>query len=720
MDALPLYLPSVVSLAALLRIFQVFDLRTFCGLARRFRYLTALVWMVIAATAVSRFGSTGLLAAEAVEVREKSGAEAAVERRLDEAVRYLAADDLEGRGLGTEGIDAAAEYLAEQFRSLGLKTELFDGTPFQTFTVTISSKLGSKEKNLATLVPPTADGEPIDLKLGTDFNPLAVGGSDEFDLPLVFAGYGITSADDNYDDFAGIDVKGKAVVILRHEPQHTNPHGAFQGTKDTPHAAIVRKASNAYQHGAEAVILVTGEAEIEKNVTGATRRVQQAIEALAKANEEFKELEEPSREEVEAYRKKIQILGEQLKSASERIEREFDPVLDFRRGGEVTDSRRKFAVLHMRREAIDRVFQAALSKTLSELEKQIDEELKPRSQELAGWRIRGQTDIERIEAPSKNVVAVLEGEGEHADETIIVGAHYDHLGRGGSGSLARDSSDIHNGADDNASGTAVLVEVARQLAGREKKLPRRVAFIAFTGEERGLLGSAHYVHQPLYPLDKTVAMLNMDMVGRLQDDRLVIYGTKTAKEFDELIDQLNERHGFTIKREPGGFGPSDHASFFAVKVPVLHFFTGIHNDYHRPSDDANKLNVPGMRRVGEMVSEAVIAIAEREERPEFTQPPAERSRPRPMGDRPYFGSVPKFIGGGDEGYAIQGVSKDSPAEKGGLQGGDVIIQFGDSRIGGLDDFDAALRKYKAGDSVPVVVKREGKEVKLEVVLESPR
>jgi hypothetical protein len=368
------------------------------------------------------------------------------------------------------------------------------------------------------------------------------------------------------------------------------------------------------------------------------------------------------------------------------------------------------------------MIEQALAASLADLERRIDEDLKPRSRVLDGWRLRGETNVERVEVAAKNVVAVLEGEGPTADETIVVGAHYDHLGHGESGSLAVGSKEIHNGADDNGSGTVALLEVARQLAGREKKLPRRVVFIAFTGEERGLLGSAHYVHQPLFSIEKTVAMLNMDMVGRMKDDELVVYGTGTAKEFDGLVDKVNERHGFKIKREPGGFGPSDHSSFYALQIPVLHFFTGLHNDYHRPSDDANKLNVPGIRRVSEMVAEAVVKIADAQSRPAYQQAGRENMRPgdRPMGDRPYFGSIPNLSGGEGDGYAIQGVGANSPAAKAGLKAGDVIIGLGDNKIGNLSDFDSALRKYKAGDKAPVVVRRDGKEVKLEVTLEAPR
>jgi hypothetical protein len=216
-------------------------------------------------------------------------------------------------------------------------------------------------------------------------------------------------------------------------------------------------------------------------------------------------------------------------------------------------------------------------------------------------------------------------------------------------------------------------------------------------------------------------MFNMDMVGRMTDDELIVYGTGTANEFDGLIDRINERHGFQIKRESGGFGPSDHSSFYAVQVPVLHFFTGLHNDYHRPSDDANKLNVPGIRRVSEMVAEAVVRIADANERPQFvevTQPMRAGGNAR-RGDRPYFGSIPQMPSKAD-GYELMGVSKGGPAEKAGLRRGDVITRLGENQIGNLDDFDSALRKFEAGQSVPVVVRRDGKEVKLEVTLEPPR
>jgi len=329
-----------------------------------------------------------------------------------------------------------------------------------------------------------------------------------------------------------------------------------------------------------------------------------------------------------------------------------------------------------------------------------------------GW----EKGFDRVSA--KNVVGVLQGDGPHADETIVIGAHYDHLGRGGMGSLDPDSHEIHHGADDNASGTSALIEVARRLAARETKLPRRVVFIAFTGEERGLYGSAHYARDPLVPLDQTIAMVNMDMVGRMVDDKLIVYGTDTASEWNKLLDSLATDHPFKLTRRPEGYGPSDHTSFYAKRIPVLFFFTGTHRDYHRPTDTFDKINVDGMRRITDLVTDAVVAIAEMDHRPTYQDigAPPEFAK---SGNRPYFGSIPDFSQE-QPGYVLMGVSKGGPAERAGIKANDIIVRLGDWPIGNLEDFDTALRKFKSGDRVSVLVKRGGEELKFEVTLEPPK
>jgi hypothetical protein len=213
-------------------------------------------------------------------------------------------------------------------------------------------------------------------------------------------------------------------------------------------------------------------------------------------------------------------------------------------------------------------------------------------------------------------------------------------------------------------------------------------------------------------------MLNLDMVGRLQDDKLIVHGTGTAAEFDALVDRFGKDGGFELTKKPGGFGPSDHSSFYGAKVPVLFFFTGSHKDYHRPTDDSDKLNVAGMRRIADLVVQVATTLAEAPERPRYVEVKGSNDLGS-GGDRPYFGSIPDFAQS-EPGYALSGVTKDGPAERAGIKAGDIIIQLGDSKIGNLEDFDSALRKYKAGDKVPVVAKRGAEQVTLEVTLDPPR
>lgn len=641
------------------------------------------------------------------------------EDRVRASVTFLASDEQEGRGVGTEGLNRAADYIAQQFTALGLNTSLYDGTPFQPFEIVTGAELGETQR-LAWIPPTTAsNAAPIELKFDQDFTPLALGGSAKLDLPLVFVGYGITAKEHNYDDYAGVDVNGKAVIILRHEPQQANPHSVFNGTDDSPFAALTRKISNAYEHGAAAVIFCTDDFALRNDVREGMNRIQTAVDDLRKAEDAFQALESPSPVQVQEFHGQVEKLSTRLSELAKEAAAERDTLLHFQHGGQPGPGR-EIPVLHGTRRALDPVITAACGKTLAALEAEMDAGPAPRSRELNGWKVQGETQVHRTNVPVKNVVAVLEGEGPHADETIIIGAHYDHLGFGGEGSFVPHSQEIHNGADDNASGTAALLEVARLLATRPEKLGRRVVFIAFTGEERGLFGSAQYVRQPLFPLENTVAMLNMDMVGRLRDDKLIIQGVDTSPEFGVIIDKLNESAKFQLTKQPGGNGPSDHASFYPQNIPVMHFFTDLHDDYHRPSDDIDKVNFAGAERVAQMVAASAAEIAALDVRPGYIAvAPTFSIQPGRGGDRPYFGSVPDFAQA-QPGYALSGVTKGGPAEKAGLLAGDVIIKLGESKIGNLDDFDSALRKFQAGDKAPVVVRRGEQELTFEVELEKPR
>jgi hypothetical protein len=619
--------------------------------------------------------AAGLMLAAAATGAEPAGdgppPDAAGER-LAAAVRWLAAPDREGRGPGTAGIEQAADWIAGELAAVsGLQTRVVGEGPFQPFEMTLEATLGAPADNTAELVgPPAADGSrtTVPLELGRDFTPLAAGGSGSFDLPLVFAGYGITAPRENYDDYAplGDAAQGAAVVVLRQEPQKDDPHSVFDGNQASQHAALTRKVANASEHEAGAVVFCND------------------------------------------------------------ADAEGDALMAFTRAGEGSTAR-TMPVLHLRRSAVDDVVRAAAGSPLADIQRGIDDRLIPASRPLDGWRIRGRVAIDRRETKTRNVLALLPGAGKPAEpaagvaaidprEVVILGAHYDHLGYGGENSTAPGEKAIHHGADDNASGTAMLLEVARRLAAAGP-LPRAVLFIAFSGEERGLLGSGHYAANAVLPLSDTVAMVNLDMVGRLVDDKVIVHGTGTGTGLEALVDRLVAEHGLTAAKEPGGFGPSDHASFYAKKVPVLHVFTGSHGDYHRPSDTADKINVAGMEKLTALVTAIVRDLATRPDRPAYVEVAAPAFARG--GDRPYFGSIPDF-GNPGNGYSISGVAKDSPAAKGGLRGGDRIVRVGSSAIANLEDFDSALRKHKGGDTVPVVVVRDGAEVTLDVTLGPPK
>ena len=311
----------------------------------------------------------------------------------------------------------------------------------------------------------------------------------------------------------------------------------------------------------------------------------------------------------------------------------------------------------------------------------------------------------------RNVIGILPGSDPVLrNQTVVLGAHYDHLGHGGFGSLDPDSTGmVHNGADDNASGAAALIQVAARLAASPPA--RTVVFIAFSGEELGLLGSAHYVKEPIYPLSGTLAMVNLDMVGRLRNGRLIVYGARSAKEFPALLDSLNWYAGFDLKAQGDGYGPSDHSSFYAAKRPVLHLFTDLHEDYHRTTDDWQKVNYDGLKRVADFSLGLVTALANRTRPLTFLDLPAPvptqtaaASASGTPGYGAYLGTVPDMTGA-PGGVRLVGVRAGSPAEKAGLRGDDIITRIGSTETPDLQAMTDALRSHKPGESVEIIVRR---------------
>ena len=332
-----------------------------------------------------------------------------------------------------------------------------------------------------------------------------------------------------------------------------------------------------------------------------------------------------------------------------------------------------------------------------------------------------------VHGEARNVVAILRGTDPSREQALVIGAHYDHLGFGGPGSLSPDAhGTVHNGADDNASGTAVLLEAARALASGPP-LAQDVLFVAFTGEERGLWGSAHYVSSPPLPLEGTVAMLNLDMVGRVQNDALTVFGTGTAEEWTEILERANTRifAPLDLRFNSDGFGGSDHTSFYARGIPVLHFFSNTHPEYHRVEDDWELVNAEGMDRVTELVTAVVREVVPASGLASLT-PVEGAGNPHGItasgdensirnGFRVRLGTIPDYSRESG-GMAITAVRAGSPAAAAGLQGGDIIVGFGPHEVDDVYDYMAALNEFDPGDEVEIVILRDGQRVTFSVVL----
>lgn len=580
--------------------------------------------------------------------------DAAVEKRLADAARYLSSDQLEGRGLGTHGIELAAEYIARQFREAGLKTDLCQGQPYQKFPVTTDAELGSGNRLALAGLPAGSDEGPsaAELTLRKDFTPLAASDSNRFDLPLVFVGYGITDRPAGYDDYAGVDVAGKAVVVLRHAPRQVaaRPGGV---AIDTHHGLLRHKIANAFEHGAAAIVVCTDWAQL------LDRGVYE------------------------------------------------EPLLKFDTAG-ADCSHPGMTVIQCRRKVLEPAIQAAYGTDLAGLEVEINRGPAPNSRALAGCRISGQTDIRRIQYEAKNVVAVLPGDGRSGEETLVIGAHYDHFGS--FRVPGKRQPEIYSGADDNASGVSAMLEIARYLAHRPQPPARRVVFVAFSAEEEGMLGSSYYVNHPLVPLSRTVAMLNLDMVGRLRDNRLYVRGSFTAAGWDNLLRDLDSRHGLTLDLTQGGLGKSDQLAFYAKDIPILHFFTGRHADYHETSDKFETLNIAGMRRVTRFAEDVLASLLDTPARPRCLAVVPED------GDL-YFGAFGDFTCSGP-GYRLGPVARGGPAEQAGLRDGDVVVRVGENRIAGVEDFKEALTHYGGGERVSVMVQRDKQTREFTVLLGS--
>jgi Zn-dependent M28 family amino/carboxypeptidase len=572
---------------------------------------------------------------------------------LRQHITYLASDKLEGRRTGTSGANDAAQYIAGEFKRYGLTTAVAGARYDQAFPYVAGVALGPG--NLLKTQLAAKEG-PITLQPGVDWMPVAFSQSGSLDNPLgVFVGYGITAPELKHDDYANGYAKGKLAIALSGTPDGDNPHGTFANYEDVRWKAIA--ARNA---GAKGLLIIAREPD-------------------------FKD----------------------------------DRLSQLRYDNSVGDAR--IFVLAISQPAAVRAFGVGDMSYLTRLANDPN----PTFQKTSAVNVSVPTvaffncfarivvDVKRNEAGSTNVIGILEGSDPVLkNEAIVIGAHYDHLGHGGEGSLAPRSGEIHHGADDNASGTAGLLELARTLSSQ--RLKRTVVFIAFSGEEEGLLGSSYYVNHPIVPIANTIAMLNMDMIGRMKDNKLIVGGVGTAPEWRQLIAKVNPdgpRH-LELTLNEDGFGPSDHSSFYSKQVPVLFFWTGTHEDYHKPSDTADKINYGDEARIVGMVAQVVSELDSHEKRPTYAVAKSD-STGRAATFRVSLGTIPNYADTND-GLLLDGVREDSPAAKAGLKAGDKIVKLAGREVKNVYDYTYALGEMKAGQEYEVEIMRAGERMKLKI------
>ena len=580
-------------------------------------------------------------------------------------IEILAADELEGRMTGSKGAELAAKHIAAQFAHLNLKPIGDEASYFQAFEFTAGRRIIAEENRFHLTRQMHGAEQVMEFSVERDFQPLSFSRNGVVEGEVVFVGYGLTvpgELGEGYDAYAGLDVKDKIVVALRYVPEGVEPERRQELNR---YAGLRYKAMQAREQGAKAFLVVA---------------------------------------------------GPNSPNAGKLIPLDFDSSL--------ADSGIVAASIS---DTVANALFALSDKNLKDVQSGLDVE-NPHflgQFPLPGVKVKIVVSVEKVKKTDQNVVALLPPPGLTDDtEYVIVGAHYDHIGHGEIGSLARkgEEGQIHNGADDNASGTAVVLELATTLSEAYQKYPeqfrRGIIFALWSGEELGLIGSTHFVNDPIIPLEKVAAYINFDMVGRLRENKLILQGVGSSSVWTKLIEKRNIPIGFNLTLQEDPYLPTDVTAFYPKEVPVLSFFTGGHEDYNRPTDDPETLNFNGIERISDFAHGIVLDLISADERPEYVR--VERSQSEEGSRdtlRAYLGTIPDYTTEGT-GVKLSGVRAEGPADKAGLKGGDVIVEFGGQKITNIYDYTYALDAVKIGEPVEVVVLREGKRVKLTVTPEA--
>ncbi|MCE4564209.1 M20/M25/M40 family metallo-hydrolase [Maribellus sp. CM-23] len=560
---------------------------------------------------------------------------------LKENIYYLASDSLQGRKSGEPGGFLAAEYIRQKFETAGLQL-LYDNG-FQPFSLVADAELG--DGNSLTVGNTSFEAK-------TDFLPYAFSANSTVEAMLVFAGYGMEVDRDSlkWNDFLGVDVAGKWMLVLQGDPDLENPNSPY-----LEFSTERAKALTASDKTAAGIILVAGP--------------------------DFNEKDE-------------------LSSLF------FDK----------NSSRFDMPVLQVTRKVANEML-AGTGETIESLENRMKEEHRGFNLEVT-TSVKATVNVQLKEKETRNVVAMLPGWDETLkDEVVVIGAHYDHLGMGGpgSGSRAVDTIAVHNGADDNASGVAAVIQLAEKMAA-EKANKRSLIFVVFGAEEMGLVGSKAFVNDPPVASEKMVAMFNFDMVGRLDTttNALSVSGTKTSVETEEILNDLNP--GFELAFSSEGIGPSDHASFYLQNIPVFFFSTGAHPDYHTPKDDAELINYEGEKKVLDYAAAVIEDVTNRDRKLTFQEAGSKFQRSRGGRFKVTFGIMPDYAGLEKRGMRIDAVTKGKPADKAGMQRGDIITAIEGKKVSNIYDYMSRLQTLEAGERISVDIIRDNKETVLIVQL----
>lgn len=562
------------------------------------------------------------------------------EYELKKAVKYFSSKELKGRMTGSEGAKKAAVFIENNLKNLGLETQV------QRFPFVSGNLLG--KNNYFSI---KFKEKEIILRLNKEFKPLPYSSSGSFEGGVVFAGYGISAPELEYDDYEGIDVRDKIVFILRYNPYGKDPESPF-----SYYDRISDKIITAREKGAKAVVFFTGPLTEKEG-------------------------------KIEPFKKDA--MGADL----------------------------GIPAIQVSQKRAEEIFRAA-GFNLREIEKNLMETRKPQPLELKEIKIKIQTELIQEKRQCQNIIGILKPSSWNG-KYILLGAHYDHIGMGGETSRwEKKVGKIHPGADDNASGTALLLEIAKLLSKERESLKYGIIFAFFSGEELGIIGSSYFVKNPVINLKDISIMLNFDMVGRMRDKKLILLGTDTSPQIDPVIDEISKNYDFKIIKNLGGFSQGDNTAFYKEDIPVLGFFTDVHPDYHMPSDTYEKINYKDMLEILNFSRDIILKFQEIENI-EFTPSKAVPKEGGKSAMKVYVGTIPEF-GEEVEGYKIAGVQPGSPAEKGGLQKGDIIIKVNDFEIKNIYDYMSAFKGKKAGEKVEFEILRNGEVLKKTITLEGSK